>query len=400
MKNRKHKFLAFCLLASILIPASGCKSNSKGNYENYATVIYNLEGGSYQGSSEAVKIYYNVSEGNTQSIGKTLEDIDKSTITPYGTDLEFGGWYYKDENGNKIDFNSNYKISYKESLNVYADWKSKVTLTWEFKAKIKNSEVTLASYNFAKAGDALSVDSSRLNTLKEALLEKNCTFDGTFEYNGKKYSQTELSSIVMPDSKSDHTETIYVDYIEGRYKMVSTLSELNSAIKSDFIYNSDDLNNIVYYDGIYLAADIESKSLIKFQNLNGSKTHRIKIVGNNHTIKYSYSTSSTEGVKTQVDGTRYNVGTIFNEMDYIDIENLNFDVTCTANVQSNIIVGFALKVNNSTINNVNVNFNYKVSGKGSTDLIIPDRENYNGIYFIDESSNNTITNLNTTLIKK
>lgn len=397
MKNKKYKFLSFCLVLSMLLGLAGCKSNSKKSYDNYATVIYNLEGGIYRGSSEAVKVYYNVSKGTTQNVGKTLENIDNNAINPYG-DYVLNGWYYKDENGNQISFKSDYKIGYKEQLNVYADWRKKITFTWEFKANVEGEDIVLASYNYAQPGDALSVDTNRLKTLKEALLENNYTYDsssesGSFIHNDQAYSIDDLANITMPDDTVNHTETIYVNCISGRYKFVSTLTELNAALKSDFVYNDEDSNNIIYYDGIYLANDIEYTSNINFAQLTGNSNHTIKILGNNHKITYAFTTSN--GISGNIDNTAYKFGAIFNKVSYVDIENLNFEVTCTSNVRNSAIIGFAVSINNSIINNVNVTFNYKVSTKtGSEGLYVPTDTDYIGIYDIENSKNNTITNLN------
>lgn len=399
MKNKKFKFLSFCLVLGMFLGLTGCKS-SKKNYDNYATVIYNLEGGIYRGSSEAVKVYYNVSEGSTQTVGTTLENLDTNQINPYGDNV-FSGWYYKDENGNKVDFTSNYKIGYKEQLNVYANWRKKITFTWEFKANVEGEDIVLASYDFAQPGDALSVDSNRLKTLKEALLENNYTYDGSnesgsFVYNGTSYTIDNLSNIVMPDDEVNHTETIYVNCISGRYKYVSTLTELSSALKSDFVYNDDDINNIIYYEGIYLANDIESTSYINFAQLTGNSNHTIKFIGNNHKITYSFASRS--GVSEKINNTNYNCGTIFNQASYLDIENLEFDITFNANVSNTAIIGFAMGVNNCNINNVKVKFDYKIGSKNALDtLFVPSVENYSGIYDTDNSKNNTITNFDCTI---
>ncbi len=390
MKKMKYKFLPFCLGLSMILGLASCKSNTRNSYDGYASVTYNLEGGIYRGSSEAVKVYYNVSEGSTQNVGKTLDSIDNNNINPYG-DYVLKGWYYKDENGNKVSFTSNYKLGHNEQLNVYADWGRKITFTWEFKANVEGKDVVLASYDYAQPGDTLSVDTNRLKTLQNALLENNYTYNGSFEYNSKTYSIDELNQIVMPDSTENHTETIYVDCIDGRYKIINTLAELNAALKSDMIYEDD-----IYYDGIYVNSDIESTTNINFAQLSGNKDHTIKLIGNNHTISYSCTTSSN-GVSGSIDNVSYKFGTIFNQVSYWDIENVNFNVTCTANVRNSAIVGFAMNVNNTTINNVNVNFNYKISGKGSDGLYLPTDTDYNGIYNSDGSTNNNISGLNCTI---
>ena len=200
----------------------------------------------------------------------------------------------------------------------------------------------------------------------------------------------------MPDDEVNHTETIYVNCISGRFKYVSTLTELSSALKSDFVYNDDDINNIIYYEGIYLANDIESTSYINFAQLTGNSNHTIKFIGNNHKITYSFASRS--GVSETIDNTKYSCGTIFNQASYLDIENLEFDITFNANVSNTAIIGFAMGVNNCNINNVKVKFDYKIGSKNALDtLFVPSIENYSGIYDTDNSKNNTITNFDCTI---
>ena len=399
MKNRIYKILSICLIFTFVLYLAGCKSNST-DYSNYATVIYHLEGGTYQGSQQDVKVYYKVKEGETLSVGKTLDNIDKNEITPNGTNLELKGWYLKDSDGNKKeDFTSSNKIGYQETIDVYAKWGSIVKYTWSFKAKINGEEIELATYPYGEANVALNFTSDTLTSIKDSLLENNCTYNYSFTYNNQEYTEDTLSELVMPEANEDHTETIYVDYISGRYKMVSSEKELTNALSSNFIYQTTDDNKVIYYDGIYLRNDIDSENSIALYNLvNGDNTHTIKLVGNNHTIKYSFGTNTSADIS--LDNVKSKLGGIFGNISYLDIENVNFDVTCKARVSNSVMVGFAYSANNCTIKNVSVKFTYTASNTAKKTMVEPDDlTTYEGIYDTIDSKNNTIDNFKITMTK-
>ncbi len=385
MKNKIYYVFGFIFVFCFALIMSSCSSDTN-QYENYATVIYHLEGGTYAGSKEDVKIYYNVKEGEELSIGKTLENLDNRTIEADGMGKKLAGWYKtKSEDGTYSNLvNENEKIGYKEEINLYARWKTATTYSFVIKAKINNEDVELARYE-ANEGEEFKLDSSRKNEIKEALLEHNCTYFKSFTYDNKEISENNVSEIVIADSDStlDSVDyVIYANYIPGKYQLVSNASELNEAIESGFDA----------YDGIYLLNDIETTDVLKLYKFTGASYNKTIIFnGNNHTITYSTTTRNINQ-KTKYD---YNgkkdviLCSLFDVLDKVQIKDLNINCTMKVNSDNAILAGFATKVTNSTLSNVNVTFSYSGSDRYLKALIAyEDLTNYNGIFDTDQSSNN------------
>lgn len=396
MKNRLYYVFSIVFVFVFLLIVSSC-SKDTNLYENYATVIYHLEGGTYAGSKEDVKIYYNVKEGEELSIGKTLDNIDNRTIEADGMGKKLAGWYKtKNEDGSYQDLiTSNEKIGYKEEINLYAKWKNSTKYSFVVKAKINDTDVTLASYD-AEEGEAFKVDGARKNIIKEALLSQNCTYFNSFTYDNKEVLEANASSIVMPEADSDKDTyecIIYANYIPGKFQLVSTAKELNNAIETGF----------ETYDGIYLLNDIETNDTLNLYKFTGVSGKTIEFNGNNHTITYTSSTRNIskttnydyEGRKDLV------LGSLFDTLDNVKIVNLNINFKLTINIANSILAGFATSVTNSTIENVNVSLAYKVSNKYAETMISvsDDLTNYNGI-FDNSSTSNTLNNYKFSITKE
>lgn len=384
MKNKFYYIISILTVFVFLIVMSSCSNNSN-NYENYATVIYHLEGGSYAGSKQDVKIYYDVKEGETLSIGSTLDKFTTHNFEADGTNLKLSGWYStKNENGtyeNKVD--GTYKLSYKQELNLYAKWSTAATYKFVIMAKINNEDVEVTSFD-ANEAEELVIDNQRRNRIKEAILDKGYTYMNSFTYDNKTILDTNAGTIVMPGSTGDKDEVkckVYANIIKGKYQLVSTDTELINAINEGF---SD-------YDGIYLLNDIEAEKDLKLLSFNGTDDKQVEIIGNGHTIKYTMKTRNIANSNYN-DITNCKFASVFGELNNVKISDLNVDLTLTNKVSNDVLVaGFAITLNNSVINNLNIDFKYTANDKNITSEDFG-TSTYNGIYDNSQSKNNTITN--------
>ena len=390
MKKRLLSIVASLPIFIFAIILSSC-SNSTKDYSNYASVIYHLEGGKYAGSDEDVTVYYNIAEGETKSLGNTLDKLDSREIEANGEGKTLAGWYL-DENYT-TEVTNDYKICYKQEINLYAKWKNATNYSWAIKAKINDEDVTLATYKNADEGEALVIDSQRKATIKEALLAKNLTYAEEFTYDGKTYTESNVGDIVMPEKESDYECVVYVNYIEGKYQLIHNESDLTKALK--------DMSD---YDGLYLMSDITSTSDLELYKINGSNDKQIEIVGNNHTLTYSFKTFDATTII--YNNQTYSLGSVFGNMNNLYIHDLNIVITdLKVNNTNTLLAGFAVSMNNSKISNVDVNITYSAIKKydvgGDNAWTGPsDLTTYKGVYDTEDSSGNTIENFTFKIEKK
>lgn len=374
MKKRINIITGFVVAFVCAIFLVGCAKDTN-QYENYAKVIYHLEDGTYKGSKLDVTMYYPVEEGKTLPLGKTIDQID--TISPPGTNKILGGWY-KDENGEHTNIDTTYEISYKEELELFANWKNSLNNKFVFKAKINNEDVVLASNENCEIGTSPDVSEAIENEIKDKLKEHNLTYIKEFEVDSKKYDKTTISEIKMPETESDFEYDIYVDYIVGNYYLVSTDSELKNAIT----YISD-------YDGIYLMEDITvSGRYSDFTALN-SETNVKELIGNGHTISYT-SNRMEDYINDQAQ--QYSEVSIFHNAKNINIHDVNFVVNFTGSSRNVplLLAGLALTATNSTFENITVSYTYTSRNAGDTE------GKSDNIYDLENSQNYNINNVSIT----
>ena len=331
-------FLLFVLVS--------CDTGEK--YEGKGRVIFYLEGGSCQNTTERFSQYYDFAEGVEEILiydPNVIITDPKDQVIRNGYHIE--GWYQtKNTSGDEVTYSDRWdfatdKIT-KEGVTLYAKWERNVTYTY-------------ALYYINSEGEEVKIDSyvSKVGAKFNDLLLKNKTVDGYtslgyVDQNGNPWD----TSFVMPEADTNTEIKVYLDLIEGEYTVVKKASELSSAIKQ----NKD----------IYLANDIDfDGKAISFDDYSGL------LEGNGHKIyNATYSVSKEKGdINTALKGDINNPDgsaktflyvSTFYELNGATIQNVSFeDITFKIDTKNTkitdiIIAPLAIKAKDATINNVSL----------------------------------------------
>lgn len=326
--------IVFGLLLFSLVSLSACRE--KDIREGKTEVIYELEGGTYQNCTAAVKQYYDLSVSDfiVEPSNVTDSKVERSGY-------EFMGWYQKKiVNGSEVTYEDEWDFRKdrltENGLTLYAYWKKIYNYSFSVCYYDANGEVAvLGKISNVKKGASFETYnySKRLeNTRSGYTALYLCDESG---------NKLEASKIVHPGGDEDVDIKIFVKYIEGNYKVVRTASELKLAKG----------------DNIYLDADIDlGGDAINFEN------YKKNFVGNNHTIsnfKINYAADRNSLVTDLTDDSKKSLYiSLFGNTDGAHIENVTFKdvsvvVTTTLSTTYKIYVApLSVSTKNSSFENV------------------------------------------------
>lgn len=290
------------VVACVAMCLVGC--NDQDIQRGNAKVVYELEGGTYQNSTYAVVHYYHVAEGEHSYLQDPLK-LSNKTIERSG--YNFTGWYAtRTEQDGKVVYSDPWNFATDtvdhNGITLYAGWEVKAE--YFYHVCYRNAQgvrVVLGTYD-VKAGDVFN------------------------DYNGYADSRTGYTALRLTDENDNDWDRdyvhpadqidvdVYVQYIEGDYRLVSTKTELRQAKSSN----------------IYLLNDIDmGGDSFSFGDYKGI------IQGNGHTISnfsLSYSALNNDLIEDPSDSSKRSLSiSLLGRADGAELHNVQF-----ANVSVNV----------------------------------------------------------------
>ena len=228
---RKHyKFiLTVILIATLALVMSGCGRGGQ-DLEGKNIVTFELCGGTLElkTSSVSSKINYAYEPGTYI--------LDPSTIPGYKLyrqDYVFTGWYTTEEC--KETDKWNFKTPFtSETLTLYAGWVKAIKTTYTVNYVYNGEAIKLGVYDVA-GGDTFSDWRNYASGRKD--------YTPTGYYSDITLTTPWDATFTHPGGETDTDVAVYVDYIEGNWKLVDTADKLKSALKSgDNVYLLNDID--------------------------------------------------------------------------------------------------------------------------------------------------------------
>lgn len=383
----KKRLLLITLFVTLLLLLVGCGNDDEHDFTGKVKVVYELEGGIYQNCERPVTLYYPFAEGTTNLI-TTPDALSKEPLTRAGYTLE--GWYTQKivaadgtvEYRNKWDF-STHKVS-SEGVTLYAHWERNVTHTYEVCYRDENNEiVTLGSYE-VKEGDLFD------DWRRFANKRSGYTSLGTFrDEEGNAWDMT----TGHPGGKTDLAVRLFPDYIEGNYAIIRAASDLKTAANKN----------------LYLMNDIDLGGA-KFGGFGDPNTgiYSGTILGNGYSIKNFTLTygSSVSDLVTDIDldeeGNLLCIS-LFDTLRNATLKDISFTdfsieiKTSFDKVRKILVAPLAMKLESSTLENVTVSGEWKVttlpSGFSHENLLV---KADTASYYRAEDDSSRLTNVTVT----
>lgn len=333
MKLRKITTLLLLMVTLVVL----CSCDTQVNYEG-VKVVFELEGGIYQNCELPITYYYDFDEGTI--LIKTPSDITENKVTRANYSL--AGWYRtKTVNGAEVIYSDEWDFKTDrittEGVVLYAKWVPNIVYSYEVCYYDENNKVQVLGSYAVGVGEKFSdnLGYSKLRYGYTPISYKNA--DGSPWDNDYKHPGGEESLAVQ----------VFVEYIEGEYAVVRTISDLRLAKSKN----------------IYLAADLDLTD-VEF-NFGGYKGI---FEGNGHTI--SNMVVSIKGMRDLViedfeDSSRRALCvSTFGNIENATIRNVTFEnisvefETTLSTINVIYVAPIAVLMTNSTINNVTFTGNY------------------------------------------
>lgn len=238
----KH-FLIFALvIAAVTVMLCGCGS-SELDLEGKSVVTFQLQGGTLDYGTSMVDTYIKYAyEPNTYVLDPTaLPGYDL-----HRNDYVFTGWYTSANclPGEKWSFET--QTIGTEHVTLYAGWERAIVYSFTVCYADGDKDVELGKY-IVKSGDKFE------DWRKFANTRKNFTANGY--YADRALTEAWDFNTAHPGGDADLNINIYVNYIEGEWKLVTNMSELQLAIsegKNAYLMNNIDCNGEeLAFDGSY-----------------------------------------------------------------------------------------------------------------------------------------------------
>ena len=251
MKKLICCFICLCFVLFI----TGC--NNDDDYSDQIKVTFHLEGGTYMNCTRAVVLYFNCSDDNPIHICPPNE-VSNNEITRSGYDLT--GWYKtKNVDGENVSYVDEFDFANetinKDGLTLYAKWEKKIVYSYNVCYKDSTGETIILGTYKVKVGDKFE------DYLKYANKNYGNTPLGFFDEEGNEWN----ADFTHPGGEASLAVNVYVQYLEGEFKIVKSANDLGTLIKSS--------------QNIYLANDIDlAGKNLSFDNYRGH------LIGNGYTI--------------------------------------------------------------------------------------------------------------------
>lgn len=331
MKIKKFFVLLICLSVAL-----GCACSETPNYEGKAKIVFNLEGGTYQNSQRAITHYYPIDQSGATLICDP-ESLTDETIERSGYHIE--GWYKtKTQNGDQVEYLDKWNFESdkvgSEGVTLYAKWALNISFTYNVCYFNQNGEKVILGEYPVKAGEKFDDYANYAKRRVDGVY----TPLGYVDENGNPWNE----EFTHPGGEESLAIDVFVEYIEGRFEIVTTAKELKMATR----------------DNIYLMADIDmGGETLSFENYKG------KFYGNGHTISnftINYD-AGKNGLEEDMEDSSQNslyVSLFGNtkdaEIKNVTFENVSINVSTFYSLTYKIYVApLAINAQNTTFENVN-----------------------------------------------
>lgn len=340
----------FVAAVTATLALSGC--NASSDYDGKTKIVYELEGGTYKNCSSAIVQYYDFEE-DTLNLIYSPQTLSRTEVKRDG--FRFTGWFKnKTRDGDKAVYSDewdfeNDKVT-TEGVTLYAGWKTLVTYTYNLCYVDENDEVKSLGVYEVNEGDEFEDFSGfaekRPGNYTPFVYVKNGVQVGY--YKDKECTQT-IAGYRHPGGETDLQIDVYVKYIEGRYALVSTASQLTSSLgRNVYLLNDIDLGGKAF----------KVESFTKTLEGNGHKIY-------NFTVPYR---SNKSDLSADIDGVGATsvYASIFGTLNNATIKNVAFEgATLTIDggmptITNIYIAPLAKELEGCTIENVGVSMTYKI----------------------------------------
>lgn len=350
-------------LSGVLLAACGTVDYDEKFFDR-AKVIFELEGGKYLNSRTSVSHYYQLVDGEPCKIFP-LEDkkFSEGGVTRDGG-YELDGWYRTKTPTGEGDYEYSDKWDFEkdtvtaEGVTLYAKWNEPIFFTFDF-VYIDNdgNEVTVSS-NRVNAGNKFG-DVYKNDVLSYADVRDGYTAIAV--YYDAEHTQPFDDSRPHRGGDSSFAEKLYVEYIEGSYRLVKTADDLKG-LGSKGVYLLDNI-------------DMQGKKF-SFDNFTG-KT----LLGNGYRIynfTVDYSDSRFDLVDDfETDNKKALCISIFGKADGATIKDVTFDnITVVVDtfysaIDKIYVAPLAVSAKDSTFVNVKVTgtFAYTAQTANAFDIV-------------------------------
>ena len=256
--KRNYLIFAIILIAALTLILSGC-GREEQSIDGLCVTTFELEGGTLETptSSVSTKINFAYHPG-TYVLDPTK--LNNYKLTKIGYD--FTGWYTDKELTKKWDFNT---VIYQEKLTLYAGWEESVNITYTVCYVNENGEtVELGTYK-VKSGAKFKDTSNYAST------RKGYTFLNHY-YSDPECQDEWDNNFIHPGKDTDLDVPVYVNYIEGTWALVDTLSAFKNAVSAG--------------KNVYLLKDIDcGGATLSFNRYSGELNGNGYTVSNFKTVK-------------------------------------------------------------------------------------------------------------------
>lgn len=238
-KMKKLKIIGIMLVFLLCSACAfvGCKGGS--GEQSGIKVTYELCGGEYKNSNEAIIVYYRFPDNAKKLIRELpVEGSGKSTEKVSYAGYNFDGWYtgYSENNGEKTysdkwNFDTNEVTE--DGITLYAKWSPKTE--YYFVLGYKNDKGEFESFT--------SVKTSAYTSYSDKLTEIQAAADSRTGYTaiGIKADEADLKAYCDENGKIKESETnvdikVWVDYIEGDYVTIYSADDFSKLSLSSSWY--------------------------------------------------------------------------------------------------------------------------------------------------------------------
>lgn len=308
-------------------------------------VVFELEGGTYKNSTNAVTYWFAFGENTQNLIKDFMSANEKDPLERNGYVLE--GWYRtKSGSGDSVTYDGKWDFDTdtvpSDGLTLYAKWVPAVKYTYQIYYKnAAGEDVKIGNPYTANKG-------TRFNDRRNyAISEKpdGYTFVKYVDENGNDWNP----KFTHPGGETDCEVKVYAKYIEGDWYVVST--------KSDMENSKSQTKNVCLANDIDLAGSEFSYGDFKGRTFEG----------NGHTISnfsIAYSAKRGDLIKDE-DGTNALLIGFFHSVEDATVRNLTLNNVKISLEATYAFIGriyvnpFCIRAKGATIINVKVTFAYE-----------------------------------------
>ncbi len=371
-------------------------------------VVYELEGGTYSNSADAIETRYRFEEGAMRLIKELNDLIEGAKLERQGYRLE--GWYTTKEGegenvaySNKWDFRSD--TVDEGGVTLYAKWVKITMYRYAVYAVDSGAEELIGVYETEFCGIPFS---------EEALIKNNVVLAADnregYTFSGEFFEDAELTipldeTFEFEESEADVTKKIYAKYIEGSYKVVKTAEDVKNLVDSNdgayedrIIYLANDINlggSVLNLPSLFATSESGKQKYIGITGAGGVKTISNFKVSAETVTENDYDGEETGTVRASLLGDIN--GITVKNVAFKDVA-LNVKADRTGSVNKVITAPLCGSAQNCTFENVTVEItSYKVTVLLNDPEIIEAKE---GELWFKDSGNNKTENCQASLAER